>query len=119
MNKQEKNPLWALVSEDSINYNELTKILQSYVTFIDKGQISFSPAFVGLDVKRKVLISLLAVKGRSILFKEYQDRTGPLEISKMTSIKIGSVKPALTYLFSDNLIGKDKLNPNSNKSKND
>jgi len=104
----EQNPLKSLISNNSLNKKELADILSSYVTITKEGLIEFLPNFMKLSNRQKILTALLVIKAKSSLFDSTTDGSLPSEISEITMMPLGSVKPMVRKLFMDKIIKKNK-----------
>ena len=80
----------------------LAETLIKYVGLTKEGEMIFKSPFRGeLDNKKRVLV-VLELKNDNA-----KSKLGPKEISEISGIPHGSVKPAVTELYSKNLIKKD------------
>lgn len=103
----EQNPLKSLISKNSLNEQDLVDVLSSYVTITEEEVIEFLPAFMKLSNRQKILVALLGIKAKSSLFSSV-DSSLPSEISEITMMPLGSVKPMIRKLFMDKIIKKNK-----------
>ncbi len=108
MAQDKDNPLNVLISDNSFDKKELAEILRPHLSISKEGGINFSPAFINLSNRDKVIICLLATKAKASLFEKKLDRVGPTEIAETAVMPIGSVKPTLTDLLSKKEVAKDK-----------
>ncbi|MFA5109269.1 MAG: hypothetical protein WC458_01880 [Patescibacteria group bacterium] len=102
MNDTKNDPLNQLFVSESqaINRQELAELLLPY-TAIHKEtkEITFTSQFLELKNNSKILILLAAIKARSLILPDIDDKISPLEIIKMEIIPEGSVKTSLKSLL--------------------
>lgn len=105
-----QNPLEGLLVSDTdpINKKELADLLTPYIN-IDQKEKSFNfiGEFMKLNNADKIYLILSAVKARSMLFNDMEDKISPVDIVKMDIMPEGSVKATLKKLKDDNKISSD------------
>ena len=99
-----------LVSESqAVNRQDLAEILLEYVTINKETKsFDFSGNFIKLPNSDKILILLCAVKARSLILSNVEDRIAPSEIIRLEIAPEGSVKATLKNLFDSGQIKSDK-----------
>ena len=99
-----------LVSESQpINRQDLADVLLPYVTINKETKsFDFSGDFVTLPNADKIFVILCAVKARSLVLSDIEDKITPSEIIKLEAAPEGSIKATLKILVDSSQIKSDK-----------
>jgi len=111
MTNQTNDPLRQLLINESqpVNKKELAELLLPYVAINKETKFfDFTSQFMDLSNDEKILIMLSAVKARSIVLPDVEDKITPIEIIKMEVMPEGSVKGTLKKLLASNEIKVNK-----------
>jgi uncharacterized membrane protein (UPF0136 family) len=102
------DPLAALlVDENDVAREELASGLAPFVQITKQGGLLPLEPFEGLNSANKVLTLLLAIKAMRMLELRDNERVGPAELTEMSGMAAGTVRPKLSALASNRLIAKD------------
>lgn len=110
MSGDEADPLDDIfVDSEEMDRELLADILRPYVTIGDAGnQLYTTDAYDDLTSKEKILVALTAQ--RAMLERDVADSAvlGPSELSDISRVKVGTVKPAVRDLADEGLIQDDE-----------
>lgn len=105
------DPLAQLFVSESqpINRQDLTDVLLPYVTINKETKsFDFSGDFMGRSNADKILIILCAIKARSLVLTDVEDKIIPSEIIKLDVAPEGSIKATLKILVDSGQIKSNK-----------
>lgn len=107
-----------VVEETKLNENLLYNVLSEYVRIGKEEQSIIPQEKMGdLNAGQKIVVTLLTLKAMKHLNMRDNEKVGPTEISKLCSVKKGTVLPKVRELSKDSLVNSDDGNyyvPNYN-----
>jgi hypothetical protein len=88
-----------IVSESDFAEEELTRVLQPFVRFTDRGELALERRFDELPSEAQVACVLLALKALEILGLRPDDSASPADICEVSGLPGGTVRPKLSALL--------------------
>lgn len=88
-----------VLDEETVARDELARALQPYVRFTSGGKLLLEPAFDELPAERRVLCLLLALQAMRILEMRDSDDATPAELTDLSGMAAGTVRPKLAALL--------------------
>jgi hypothetical protein len=96
-----------VVDEEGLAQGELARALRPYVRFTSGGKLLPEAAFDGLPAGHRVLCVLLAFQALRLLELRETDDATPAEISEISGMPPGTVRPKLSALLKGRWVAKN------------